>query len=57
MSDERKKNRIEMGRDEWITVSARKLLRMMVISIILILVMASLVYTCFKLIKLYVLNI
>lgn len=57
MSDERKKDRIEMRRDEWITVSARKLLRMMVISIILILVMASLAYTCFKLIKLYVLNI
>lgn len=53
MSDERKKDRVEMGRDEWITVSAMKLLRMMAVSIILILVMASLVYTYFKLVKLY----
>lgn len=57
MFDERKKDRVEMGRDEWITVSARKLLRMMAVSIILILVMASLVYTYFKLTKLYVSNI
>lgn len=56
-SDKRKKDRVEMGRDEWITLSATKLLRIMVVSIILILVMASLVYIYFKLIKLYVLNI
>lgn len=56
-SDERKKDRVEMERDEWITLSATKLLRIMVVSIILILVMASLVYIYFKLIKLYVLNI
>lgn len=57
MSGERIKDRVEMRRDEWITLSARKFLRIMVVSIILILVMASLVYTYFKLIKLSVLNI
>ena len=45
MSGERIKDRVEMRRDEWITLSARKFLRIMVVSIILILVMASLVYT------------
>lgn len=57
MSGERIKDRVEMRRDEWITLSARKFLRIMVVSIILILVMASLVYTYCKLIKLSVLNI
>ena len=57
MSGERIKDRVEMRREEGITLSARKFLRIMVVSIILILVMASLVYTYFKLIKLSVLNI
>lgn len=57
MSDKRKIDRVEMGREGWITVSIRELLGMMVMSIMLILVMVSLVYTYFKLIKLYALNI